>query len=86
MADQNFKHPQGAQLAYPDGSLHVYFQASEDFEKGTYVELNVNGRICKFKGGLRFPPGIIMETVPKEWWTFIMTRAPMPKQEKPVVG
>ena len=85
MADRVAKHPVGTQMLYPDGAGYLYLQSADNFEKGTYVELNVNDRLCKFKGGLKFPFGIVLENVEKEDYTFIMVRPPQ-QREKPVVG
>jgi len=68
--------PQGTQMMYPDGSVYVYVKAVEDFDPGTYGELNVNGNLVKFKGGLRFPPIVVVNTVPRNYWTFVMIRGP----------
>jgi hypothetical protein len=71
VADKEAKYPLGSNLSYPDGSLYVYIQASEDFEPGVYADLNANQRLCKYRGGLRIPPIVITETLPKEWYSFV---------------
>lgn len=86
MADQNAKHPDGARLAYPDGSVYVYLQAADDLDGGTYVDVNINHRLVKFRGGMRFSDGIVIEKTPKEWYTFMMIQPPQVKKETPVVG
>jgi hypothetical protein len=30
--------------------------------------------ITKLKGGVKFPPAIVVELVPKEFWSFIMVQ------------
>jgi len=88
MSDAKNKHPNGAVLQYPDGSQYVYIQAAEDLSSGTFVEANVLGRLVKFKGEVKFPKGIVMETVPKEGWTFVMIKEPNPpvrRQEVPAI-
>lgn len=86
MADKEAKFPEGTQLTKPDGSMYIYVQVSEDLEPAQYSEPNANNRLMKMKGlGLRFPPAICVENVPKDWWTFVMVRAPKSK-ESPVVG
>lgn len=86
MADKIAKYPVGAQMLYPDGSMYLYAQSADNFEKGTYIEFNANERLCKFKGGFRFPPGIIIEPVAKEEYTFILIRPPQEQKQTPIVG
>lgn len=74
MADKVAKHPVGSELRYPDGSVYVYLESCEDLENGTYVEGSATGRLMKFKGGPRFPKGIVMETLPKDHYAFIKVR------------
>lgn len=81
MAFQEEVYPEGTQLLKPDQSIYVFVKVLEDFDPGTYVELNVNGHVTKFKGGLRFPPAIIVETVPKNWYSFVMIRPPQAPQQ-----
>ncbi len=86
MADQKPLYPEGTMMQKPDRSEYIYLQACEDLEPGLYVEPNVNGRLAKFKGTFRFPRGICTETVPKDWYTFVMVTEPVKKEEKPVIG
>lgn len=76
MSDKEAKFPRGAALVYPDGSRYVYLQAAEDLSDGMFIEANVNGRLVKFKGELKFSQGICIETTPKEYWTFVMISTP----------
>lgn len=77
MADKTKVHPEGTRLLYPDGSGYVYLQASEDIEPGQFVDLNVNGRLTKFKGlGIRLPKAVATETCPRDFWTFVMVQEP----------
>ena len=74
MADKDQKHPLMSQMQQPDGSLYVYVQVNFHAEQGQYIELNPLGKAVKFKGGLRFPRGIVLETVPEDWYTWVMAR------------
>ena len=90
MADKVAKHPVGSQLSYPDGSVYVYLESCEDLENGTYVEGSATGRLMKFKGGPRFPKGIVMETLPKDHFSFVKVRdatreVPAVEQSSPVI-
>ena len=85
MADKNAIHPVGSQLQYPDGSMYVYLEACENLDNGTYVEGSATGRLMKFKGGPRFPKGIVMETLPKDFFSFIMVKEPQQSREVPAV-
>lgn len=84
MADTKEEFPVGSQLAYPDGSGYVYLQASEDLESNTYVDVNANERICKLRGGMKFPVGILTEGVRKDQYTWLMVRPP--RKSTPAVG
>lgn len=84
MSDKTAKHPEGAMLQHPDGSVYSYLQSSQRIESGSYVDLNINRRITKFQGGPRFPKGILMENVEKDEWTFVMVQEPRPKREKEI--
>lgn len=90
MADKQPKYPVGSQLQFPDGSLYVYLESCEDLENGTYVEGSPLGRLQKFKGGARFPKGIVMETLPKDHFSFVKVRdatreVPAVEQSSPVI-
>lgn len=88
MSDEKAKYQNGAILQCPDGSQFVYVQAAEDLSNGTFVEANILGRLVKFKGEVKFPKGIVVETVPKEWWTFVMVKepnAPTKRAEVPAI-
>ena len=85
MADKTPVHPVGSQLAYPDGSVYIYLQSCEHLEQGTYVEASATGRLMKFKGGPRFPRGIVMENIPKEYHSFVMTKEPQEAKNVPAV-
>lgn len=74
MADAKPKYPIGTVLTTPDGAQYVYLEACEDLENGTYVEGSATGRLMKFKGGPRFPKGIVMETLPKDYFSFVKVR------------
>lgn len=74
MADKVAKYPVGSQLQYPDGSAYVYLEACENLDNGTYVEGSATGRLMRFKGGPRFPKGIVMETLPKDHFSFVKVR------------
>jgi hypothetical protein len=76
MADKTPKYPPNTVMQYPDGSHYVYAKAASEFTSGTYIEPNAAGLLVKFKGGLTFPQGIVIETVPEDHWTFVMVRPP----------
>lgn len=78
MADKTAAYPEGSILHHPDGSQYVYIQAADNLDKGTYVEPTSMNRIKRFSGGLRFPKGLVMETVPENFYTFVMIREPQP--------
>lgn len=78
MADKVARYPVNSQLQLPDGSLFIYAQANLDLDPGTYVEANPLGKLIKFKGGLRFPKGIVTETTPDDWYTFVLVREGQP--------
>lgn len=78
MADKHPLHPEGSILTLPDGSQYVYIQAADNLERGTYAEPTGKNRIKKFSGGLRFPKGLVMETVPENYYTFVMVQESQP--------
>lgn len=85
MADKDSKYPHGSMLQMPDQSLYMYAQAADNFESGTFIEISPLSRLVKFKGGLKFPQGIVVETVPEDYWTFVMVRPPQ-VQRSPIIA
>lgn len=78
MADKEARFPKASVLQYVDGSQYVYLQSLDDLKNGMYVETTASGDLIKFRGEVKFPKGICIETVPKGWWTFVMVKEPMP--------
>lgn len=87
MADKDAKFPRGTIMRHPDGSQYIYLQTIEDLSDGMFVETNVLGSVVKWRGAVKFPKGICIETCPKNWWTFVMIQeAPQARrQEVPAI-
>ena len=84
MSNKEALHPQGALIQYPDGSQFVYLQAAENLSNGMFVEPNLSGRLIKFRGEVKFPRGICVETVPKEWYSFFMIKEGEQPKKPPI--
>lgn len=76
MADKEPKYPIQSLMQQPDQSQYVYTQAADYFLPGTFISVNQLGRLVKFRGGLEFPQGIIVETVLENFYTWVMIKAP----------
>ena len=76
-------YPNGTLLEFPNGEVRMYTQAAQKLSKGTFVEGNGAGKVVKFKGGDRFPQGIVLEDVEKDVYTFVMIKEG--KKEKPKI-
>jgi len=85
MADKDAKYPHGTMMQFPDQSQYVYAQAADNFESGTFIEVNQLSHLVRFKGGFKFPQGIVTETVPQDYWTFVMIRPPQVKEKSNIM-
>lgn len=76
-----------SQLTQPDGSVFMYVQAAMDLNQGDYIEQLPTGRVKKFSGGVRLPKAIILETVPKDHFTWTLVKEPdaRPEPQREVV-
>jgi len=85
MADKESIYPLHSQLQYPNGAVYVYTKVNFNAEPGTYIELDALGAAVKFKGGMRFPRGLITETVPEDWFTWVLAREGQDIERKPEI-
>ncbi len=86
MIDKKPIYPEMTQVIYPDGHVYVYSHVVQDLEQGQYVEANANGKVIKFKGGMRFPRGITTERVAKGEYSLIIVQIPEKKEEPVIVA
>lgn len=84
MADKTAEWDTGSLLTQQDLSEYQYWQAAEDLGPAEFVELNINGKLVKWKGkGIRLPRAVTTENCPKDFYTWVMiSEAKVPAVEK----